>query len=163
MTSYNILFLCTGNSARSILGEALATQLSGGRFKGYSAGSNPQGRVHPLAQEICAKIGYSTKSLRSKSWNEFVGSQSPKMDLVITVCDSAASEVCPVLPGHPCSSHWGFPDPAAVKGTLEERRQAFNDVFIGLKKCVNTLLSLPVEELSREELRGSLTTIGENI
>ena len=96
MTSYNILFLCTGNSARSILGEALATQLSGGRFKGYSAGSNPQGRVHPLAQEICAKIGYSTRSLRSKSWNQFVGRQSPKMDLVITV-DTAMAHLAGAL------------------------------------------------------------------
>lgn len=144
---YNILFLCTGNSARSIMAEALVTILSEGRFVGYSAGFHPTGTVNPFAVEIVQGLGYPLHKLRSKSWGYFARPDAPHMDLIITVCDSAAGEVCPIWPGKPITAHWGFPDPAAVSGTDEEKREAFANVSHGIRNRVNFLLSLPAEKL----------------
>ena len=124
---YNVLFLCTGNSARSILGEALIEHWGRGRFKGYSAGSYPKGVVHPLTLDLLDRLRLPTKGLRSKSWDEFARPDAPVMDFVLTVCDQAAGEICPVWPGQPITAHWGIPDPAAVEGTGEQCRRAFRD------------------------------------
>ena len=130
---YNVLFLCTGNSARSILAEALTDHWGKGRFKGYSAGSFPKGVVHPLALDLLAKAHLDTSRLRSKGWNEFAKPGAPVMDFVFTVCDQAAGEVCPVWPGNPVTAHWGVPDPAAVRGTEAEQRRAFRDAYVVLE------------------------------
>lgn len=147
MRPYNILFLCTGNSARSIMAEALVTTLSEGRFVGYSAGSHPTGTVNPFAVEIVQGLDYPLHKLRSKSWDDFARPDAPHMDFIITVCDNAAGEVCPIWPGKPITAHWGFPDPAAVSGTDEEKREAFANVSHGIRNRVNFLLSLPAEKL----------------
>lgn len=126
---FNVLFLCTGNSARSIMAEALVTTMGQGRFRGFSAGSQPGGTVHPFAIEQLAGAGYPLAALRSKSWDEFGGADAPSMDFVITVCDNAAGETCPFWPGQPVTAHWGFEDPAAVRGTEAEKRAAFRAVF----------------------------------
>ena len=151
--AYNILFLCTGNSARSILGEVLATTLSHGKFVGYSAGSKPVGFVHPIAMRIAREIGYPLEILRSKSWDEYGVDGSPKMDFIITVCDSAAGEECPYWPGHPATAHWGFPDPSQVQGSDEDKRRAFKDVMIGLKKRLDILASMPLDKLDSMTLK----------
>jgi arsenate reductase len=132
---FNVLFLCTGNSARSILAEALinSPSIGGGKFRGYSAGSQPKGAVHPLTLETLKDNGLTTAGLRSKSWNEFAGPAAPQMDFVFTVCDNAAAEVCPIWPGRPVTAHWGLPDPAAATGTGEERRRAFRETFLELR------------------------------
>ena len=145
----NVLFLCTGNSARSILAEALLGVLGKGRFNAYSAGSHPSGRVQPLAADLATKLGYPPENLRSKSWDEYAKPDAPRMDFIITVCDNAAGEVCPIWPGQPIAAHWGVPDPAAVQGSEEERRAAFRDALVTLRRRVELLIALPIEKLDR--------------
>jgi arsenate reductase (thioredoxin) len=160
----NILFLCTGNSARSILGEALATTMSHGRLRGYSAGSHPGGKVNPFAAELCAQMDYPAQNLRSKSWDEFAARTTPGapvMDLIVTVCDSAAGEACPVWLGHPATAHWGLPDPAAVGGKHEHQRAAFRAIHDAMKQRLAMLLALPLESMSRDALRAEMRRIGE--
>ena len=147
MHPYNILFLCTGNSARSIMAEAIVTTMSKGRFIGYSAGSHPTGVVNPFAVEVVRAIGYPLDKLRSKSWDDFARPGAPPMDFIITVCDNAAGELCPVWPGKPVTAHWGFPDPAAVTGADEQKRQAFTHVSQGIRSRLNFLLALPPQKL----------------
>lgn len=158
--AYNILFLCTGNSARSIMAEGLITVLGHGRFKGYSAGSQPTGKVNPFAVERLKEIGYPVDDLRSKPWDEFAMPGSPRMDFIITVCDSAAGELCPVWPGHPITAHWGFSDPAAVEGTDEEKRDAFRKVFSQIRTRVQLFLELPVGKLDAMSLHKEVRDIG---
>ncbi len=150
--THNVLFLCTGNSARSILAEALLGVLGKERFVAYSAGSHPSGRVQALAAELAVKLGYPAEKLRSKSWDEYAVEGAPKMDFIITVCDNAAGEMCPIWPGQPISAHWGVPDPAAVEGSEEQRRAAFRDAYTTLRRRVELLLALPLETLDRSEL-----------
>jgi len=158
MKTYNILFLCTHNSARSVIGEALASTQTGGKFIGYSAGSTPGTSVNQFAKELAVEMGYPVDKLRSKSWDEFALPDAPKMDFIITVCDNAAGEVCPVWVGNPATAHWGFPDPSEVKGTDEDKRKAFRDVMIGLNKRLQLLANLPLDSLDQmsiqEKLRG---------
>jgi protein-tyrosine-phosphatase len=138
----NVLILCTGNSARSIIGEALINHRGEGQFRAFSAGSHPKGDVHPLALEVLRRNGLQTEGLRSKSWDEFAGPDAPSLDFVITVCDNAAGETCPLWPGQPVKMHWGLPDPAAVDGTDEERRQAFQKTFLELDARISEFVSL---------------------
>jgi arsenate reductase len=152
--------LCTGNSARSILGEALFNTLGADRFKAYSAGSHPSGKVNPLAIEQVKALGYPVENLRSKSWDEFAQPGAPQMDFVVTVCDNAAGEVCPFWPGHPVTAHWGFPDPAAVQGTDEEKREAFAGTLRQMRKRVQFFLSLPLETLDRQTIENRMREIG---
>lgn len=159
MKTYNILFLCTHNSARSVIGEALATQISNGRFIGYSAGSTPGGKVNPFAVEIAESLGYDTSKLRSKSWDEFAVPGAPAMDFIITVCDSAAGEQCPYWPGKPATAHWGYPDPSAVQGSDEEKRAAFKQVEMGLQRRLQILMNLPLEKLDTMSLNQELKRI----
>jgi arsenate reductase len=161
--SFNILFLCTGNSARSILAEALATTLSHGRLIGYSAGSKPAGYVHPIALQIAKEIGYPATLLRSKSWDEFGREDSPKMNFIITVCDAAAGEECPYWAGHPATAHWGFPDPASVTGSDEEKWAAFRKVEMGLRNRIELLLDLPLDRLDHLQMRDELHSIHQQI
>ncbi len=156
-----MLFICTGNSARSILGEALATTLSQGRLRGYSAGSHPGGKVNPFAAELCAQMNYAAQNLRSKSWDEFSKPEAPVMELIVTVCDSAAGEACPVWLGHPATAHWGLPDPAAVTGTHDAKRTAFAAIHDAMAKRITMLLDLPFESLSQDERRAAMRRIGE--
>ena len=160
--TYNVLFLCTHNSARSVMAEAIMTQLgaSSGRFKGYSAGSQPSGRVNPLALEQITSVGLSTDGIRSKDWDEFTQPGSPVMDFVFTVCDNAASEVCPVWPGQPMTAHWGVPDPSLVEGTDEEKRKAFSQTFALLRSRIQLFSSLPISKLDRLSLTTKLAEIG---
>ena len=158
MKSYNVLFLCTGNSARSILAEAYLNAKGGGRFRAYSAGSHPTGKVNPFALELLAKNRVDTAGLRSKSWDEMA--RSPELDFVFTVCDAAAGEVCPIWPGQPMTAHWGIQDPAAVRGTDEARRKAFLRAFTELTTRINLLLSLPIDKLGRAALKKKLDDIG---
>ncbi len=160
MKQYSILFLCTGNSARSILGEALANQL-GKRFRAYSAGSHPVGRVNPYALELLEREGIATAGLRSKSWDEFSGPDAPQFDFIITVCDQAAGEQCPLWVGHPMTAHWGIPDPAAVAGSEDAIRRAFADAARVLKRRIDLLASLPIEKLDRLSLKQHLSKIGQ--
>ena len=143
----SVLFLRTGNSARSVLAEAYLNHAGRGRFIAYSAGSHPAGRVNPLALELLREGGLPTNAARSKSWDEFARPDAPKIDFVITVCDSAAAEVCPVWPGHPVKVHWGVPDPAAVEGTDEQKRHAFKEALITLSRRIDLFLAPPVEKL----------------
>jgi arsenate reductase (thioredoxin) len=158
--TYDVLFLCTGNSARSILGEALLNSLGKGRFRAYSAGSHPGGRVNPFALELLEKNGLPTQGLRSKSWDEFAAPGSPAFDFIFTVCDSAAAETCPVWPGHPMSAHWGIPDPAAVEGEDEAKRKAFRDAFVRLQRRISLLVNLPLQGLDKLSLQQRLSEIG---
>jgi arsenate reductase len=158
----NVLVLCTGNSARSIMAEALLNTLGQGRLRAYSAGSHPTGRVHPLALEQLRALGYPTASVRSKSWEEFARPEAPRMDLILTVCDNAAGEVCPVWPGQPVSAHWGFADPATVTGSEAEQRHAFARVFRQIRHRVQQLLALPLSELEADALRRELAHIGQS-
>ena len=137
----NVLFLCTGNSARSILAEAYLNHAARGRYRAYSAGSHPNGRVNPFAIELLTQSGLPTSGARSKSWDEFATAEAPQMDFVFTVCDSAAAEVCPLWPGHPVSAHWGVPDPAAVEGTDAQKRQAFRDALTALSRRIDLFLA----------------------
>ena len=157
---FNVLFLCTGNSARSILAEAYLNQAGRGRFRAYSAGSKPGGRVNPFALELLEKSRLDTSGLRSKSWDEFAAAGAPQMDFVFTVCDSAAAEPCPYWPGQPMTAHWGVPDPAAVEGGDEEKRRAFRNALAVLSTRINLLLNLPVEKLDRLALKTKLDEIG---
>ncbi|MBX3671680.1 MAG: arsenate reductase ArsC [Burkholderiales bacterium] len=157
---YNVLFLCTGNSARSILGEALLNSLGKGRFRAWSAGSHPGGRVNPFALEILSKNGFATEGLRSKSWDEFAAPGAPEFDFIFTVCDAGAAETCPVWPGHPMSAHWGIPDPAAVEGDDETKRRAFRDAFSRLQRRISLLVNLPVQSLDKLSLQKELGEIG---
>jgi len=147
-----VLFLCTGNSARSILAEAYLNHAGRGRYRAYSAGSHPNGRVNPFALELLAKSRLATAALRSKSWDEFANPPGPKIDYIFTVCDSAAAEACPVWPGHPVSAHWGVPDPAAVQGSDDDKRRAFKEAFTALSRRIDLFLALPEEKLNREAL-----------
>ena len=157
---YNVLFLCTGNSARSILSEALLNRHGGGRFRAFSAGSQPAGRVNPFAIELLRDAGFPTDGLRSKNWDEFAAPCAPQLDFVFTVCDNAAAEVCPIWPGQPVSAHWGVPDPAAVQGSDELKRKAFRDAFITLERRINLFLSLPIRSLDQLALTRHVTEIG---
>jgi protein-tyrosine-phosphatase len=160
---YNVLFLCTGNSARSILAESLLNRLGAGRFVAYSAGSQPKGAVHPLALELLEAQGFSTADLRSKNWNEFEGPEAPRMDFVFTVCDSAAAESCPVWPGQPMTAHWGMPDPAAVSGPPEVTRKAFKDTLLTLQARLRLFTSLAVDKLDRLALKQEIKRIGQAV
>ena len=153
MKQYNILFLCTHNSARSVLGEALASTHPSGLFVGYSAGSTPGTSVNPFAREIAIELGYDESKLRSKSWDEYGSPDAPKMDFIVTVCDNAAGEVCPHWPGNPASAHWGFPDPSQVQGTDLEKRKAFNEVKNGLQHRLDILASMPLDTLDSLSLK----------
>ena len=161
--TYNVLFLCTGNSARSVMAEAMLNVVGCGRFKTYSAGSHPTGKVHPLALEQIAAIGYPLDNLRSKSWDEFASVDAPHMDFVITVCDKAAGEVCPFWPGQPMTAHWGFLDPAAVEGTEAEKHAAFAKVCREIKMRLDIFQSLPLEKLEKLALKRELDRIGTTV
>lgn len=157
---YNVLFLCTGNSARSILAEAILNREGRGRFRAWSAGSQPKGQVHPLAFELLAKLNHPVDMLRSKSWEEFAAAGAPPMDFVITVCDNAAGEVCPVWPGQPMTAHWGVPDPAAVEGSASERHLAFADTYRMLRNRIAIFVNLPLAGLDRLSLQSRMDAIG---
>jgi protein-tyrosine-phosphatase len=158
--SYNVLFLCTGNSARSILAEAILQREGLGKFKAFSAGSQPKGRVHPYAIELLKKLNHQTKDLRSKSWDEFAAPGAPKLDFAFTLCDDAANEVCPAWPGQPMTAHWGLPDPASVEGNEAERHLAFADTYRMLKNRISVFVSLPISSLDRLSLKEKLSAIG---
>ncbi|MFN7152815.1 MAG: arsenate reductase ArsC [Acidovorax sp.] len=157
---FNVLFICTANSARSIMAEAILNQLGAGRYRAYSAGSQPAGRVNPYAVELLQRNRFRTDSLRSKNWEEFATPDAPAMDFVLTVCDNAAGEVCPVWPGQPMSAHWGVPDPAAAQGTEEEKQRAFSDAFITLNRRITIFLALPFDKLDKLSLQTELHRIG---
>jgi len=157
----NVLFLCTGNSARSILAEALLNVLGNDRFRAFSAGSHPAGRVQPLAVELATRLGYAAENLRSKSWDEYAGADAPVMDLIITVCDAAGGEICPVWPGQPITAHWAVPDPAAVHGDDAQRRSAFTTAFALLRRRVELLIALPDSKLRGLQAAASLRGIAE--
>jgi arsenate reductase (thioredoxin) len=156
----NVLFLCTGNSARSIIAEVVLNRLGWGRFKAHSAGSLPKGQVHPLALQVLRLAHYDVSGLRSKSWEEFATPDAPKLDFVFTVCDNAANEVCPVWPGQPMTAHWGVPDPAAAKGTAEEIHKAFRDAFFMLERRISLFLCLPLASLDKLSLKSEIDRIG---
>jgi len=157
---YNVLFLCTGNSARSIMAEAILNRDGQGRFRGFSAGSHPAGSVKPEALELLKKLNFKTEDFRSKDWSEFAEPGAPVMDFVFTVCDNAAKEVCPVWPGQPMSAHWGLPDPAAVEGNETERRLAYSDAFRMLNNRISIFMNLPMSSLDRLSLQKKLDEIG---
>jgi arsenate reductase len=158
---YNVLFLCTGNSARSILAEATLNDRGKGRFKAFSAGSHPTGAVHPMALAVLERNGLSTEGLRSKAWDEFAVPGAPHLDFVFTVCDNAAGEVCPVWPGRPVTAHWGQPDPAAVEGTELEKADAFREALRTLGRRIDLFLSLPLATLDRLALGNKVRDIGQ--
>ena len=157
---YDVLFLCTGNSARSIMAECLLERIGGARFRAFSAGSHPAGAIHPYALEILERRNHRTDHLRSKGWDEFAAPGAPVMDFVFTVCDRAAGEVCPVWPGQPISAHWGFPDPAAVEGKEAEIRAAFANTYREIATRIEIFTSLPLESLDRLALKRKLDEIG---
>ena len=159
---YNVLFLCTGNSARSILAEAILNNRGKGRFKAFSAGSHPKGAVHPLALGLLERKGLPTEGLRSKAWDEFAQPAAPALDFIFTVCDNAAGEVCPVWPGHPMTAHWGQPDPAAVEGTEVDRTNAFRDAFCMLERRIEMLTSLSMASLDQLSLGKKVREIGKS-
>lgn len=158
---YNVLFICTGNSARSILAEAIITQLGQGRFRGFSAGSHPRGEVNPLALELLQSHRHDVSALRSKSWDEFAAPEAPKMDFIFTVCDNAAGEACPVWPGQPLTAHWGFADPSHAVGDEEARRKAFSRTYMEIANRIRLFLSLPLEKIDRMSLQHELRKLGE--
>ncbi len=160
---YNILVLCTGNSARSIMAEALFNTMGAGRFRAFSAGSHPTGRVNPFAIELVQELGYPVENLRSKSWDEFASPGAPQMDFVVTVCDNAAGEACPLWPGQPVTAHWGFPDPAAVVGTVEQKRVVFALTLRQIRTRVQLFLSLPLETLDRMAIETKMRAIGKQL
>jgi protein-tyrosine-phosphatase len=157
---YNVLFLCTGNSARSILAEALLNHRGHGQFRAFSAGSHPAGRVNPFAVQVLSESKLPTENLRSKSWDEFAQPGAPELDFIFTVCDNAAGEVCPIWPGQPMTAHWGIPDPAAVTGTNAAKHAAFMDAFRVLERRISLFINLPVSSLDRLSLNQQLHDIG---
>lgn len=157
---YHVLFLCTGNSARSILAEAILNQVCRDRFRAFSAGSHPNGKVNPYALDLLQRLGMSTAGLRSKAWDEFSGPDAPQLDFVFTVCDNAAGEVCPVWPGQPMTAHWGMPDPAAVDGTELDKANAFRETFRGLERRIQMFSALPIASLDRLSLTNKIRDIG---
>jgi len=157
---FNVLFLCTGNSARSIMAEAILNKIGAGKFRAFSAGSQPKGRVHPEALQLLQSLGYDTSSFRSKSWSEFADPGAPLLDFVFTVCDNAAGEACPVWPGQPMTAHWGVPDPAEAKGTPAEVALASNDAYRMLNQRIGIFTSLPLRSLDRLSLQSKLREIG---
>jgi arsenate reductase (thioredoxin) len=158
---FKVLFLCTGNSARSIMAEAILSRDGAGRFKAFSAGSHPKGALHPYASDLLKKLNYNTNIFRSKSWDEFAVEGAPKLDFAFTVCDNAAGEVCPIWPGQPMTAHWGIPDPAAVEGTEAERRLAFAEAYRMLNNRISIFINLPLASLDRLTLQKRLTDIGQ--
>lgn len=160
MSVYNVLFLCTGNSARSIMAESILNNLGGGRFRAFSAGSHPAGLVNPLAIELLERNHFKTDGLRSKNWSAFEQSDAPHMNFVLTVCDKAAGEVCPVWPGQPMSAHWGVPDPVEITGSEEAIKKAFSDAFMVLSRRIALMVNLPLEKLDRLALQKELVDIG---
>ncbi|MBP6726228.1 MAG: arsenate reductase ArsC [Thauera sp.] len=159
---YNVLFLCTGNSARSQMAEALANSMGRNRLRAFSAGSHPKGEVHPIALQVLKSADVSTERLRSKSWDEFAGPDAPEMDLIITVCDRAAGEQCPLWPGHPLTAHWSLSDPAHATGTPEQIHKAFANALHALQQRISLLLSLPMEGLDRLAIQTKLHQINES-
>jgi arsenate reductase len=159
---YNVLFLCTGNSARSIMAEAIIGRVALGKFKGFSAGSHPKGEVHPFTVNLLNRLNYDTKGFRSKSWDEFAKQGAPELDFVFTVCDDAAKEECPYWPGQPMTAHWPVPDPAAFVGDEVQRALAFADAYRMLNNRVSIFTALPVRELDRVTLQAKLDTIGKD-
>lgn len=157
---YNVLFICTGNSARSIMAEALLNRLGKGRFKAYSAGSHPTGVVNPSALATLRELHLPTDGLRSKSWEEFARPDAPQLDFALTVCDNAAGEVCPVWPGQPISAHWGVPDPAAFEGPHDRKAKAFLDTALALRKRIELILALPLYRLDRMAIQREVRDIG---
>ena len=157
---YNVLFLCTGNSARSILAEAILNHVGKGRFRAYSAGSHPGGKVNPFAIELLAKQGLAVADLRSKGWDEFAAPEAPHLDFVFTVCDNAAGEVCPIWPGHPMTAHWGIEDPAAVEGSDADKRRAFSKAFAEMNRRISLFTSLPLPKLDALAIKRELDQIG---
>ena len=159
--TYNTLFLCTGNSARSVLAEGTLNDLGRGRFRAFSAGSHPGGIVNPFALELLNQRGHSTEGMRSKSWDEFASAGAPKMDFIITVCDNAAGETCPLWPGHPANAHWGVEDPAAVEGSDADKRAAFATAYAILRRRIELLLALPLDKLDALARAQRLKVIGQ--
>ena len=159
--SYNTLFLCTGNSARSVLAEGTLNDLGRGRFRAFSAGSHPGGIVNPFALELLNQRGHSTEGMRSKSWDEFASAGAPKMNFIITVCDNAAGETCPLWPGHPANAHWGVEDPAAVEGSDADKRAAFATAYAILRRRIELLLALPLDKLDALARAQRLKVIGQ--
>jgi arsenate reductase (thioredoxin) len=160
-TPYNVLFLCTGNSARSILAEAILNHRGQGKFRGFSAGSHPAGKVNPFALELLTAAKLPTEGLRSKNWDEYARAGAPKLDFVFTVCDNAAGEVCPIWPGQPMTAHWGIPDPAAVIGDDALKRAAFLDAFSTLERRIGLFVSLPIQSLDKLSLHQKISDIGQ--
>jgi arsenate reductase (thioredoxin) len=160
MTPYNVLFLCTGNSARSIMAEAILSRLGKGKFRAWSAGSDPKGAVHPGTLTLLNKLGYDTSGLRSKNWSEFAAPGAPSLDFVFTVCDNAANEVCPVWPGQPMTAHWGIPDPAAATGDDIAVARAFRNAYASLERRIELFAALPFKSLDRMALKKRLDQIG---
>lgn len=159
---FNVLFLCTGNSARSIMGEAILNREGIGKFKGFSAGSHPKGTIHPYSLDLLKKLNHPTRDMRSKDWEEFAKEGAPHLSFVFTLCDEAANEVCPVWPGQPMTAHWGMPDPAAVEGNEAERRLAFAETYRMLRNRISAFVNLPVASLDRLSLQQRLTDIGKS-
>ena len=157
---YNVLFLCTGNSARSILAEAILRRWGAGKFVAYSAGSYPKGKVNPFALELLQQTGFATADLRSKSWDEFAAPNAPHLDFIFTVCDNAAGEICPIWPGHPMTAHWGVADPAEVEGSDEAKRAAFKRAFHELEARIKIFTSLSIASLDEARLKDQLDAIG---
>jgi protein-tyrosine-phosphatase len=157
---FNVLFLCTGNSARSVMAECILNRLGAGKFRAYSAGSHPAGKVNPIALNLLRETNYDVSGLRSKFWDEFAASGAPKLDFVFTVCDDAANEVCPIWPGQPMTAHWGLPDPAKAQGTEAERNLAFADTMRMLTQRIGIFVSLPLDKLSTLSLQKELDAIG---
>ncbi len=157
---FNVLFLCTGNSARSIMAEAILNRVGQGKFRAFSAGSQPKGQVHPYALDLLRKLHFDVTGLRSKSWKEFSGPDAPKLDFIFTVCDNAAQETCPVWPGQPITAHWGVPDPAAATGTEAEVRFAFSEALRMLTNRINIFVSLPLQSVDQLSLQKQIDAIG---
>ena len=157
---YNVLFLCTGNSARSILAESLLNSLGRGKFRAFCAGSYPKGRVHPMALQLLERMKLPTEGLRSKSWDDYAAPDAPSLDFILTVCDNAAGEACPVWPGKPTSAHWGIPDPATAKGSDSERRAAFAAALKALDARIKRFVALPIESMQPQQLKAAMQEIG---